>query len=54
MPTKGTAYETLPNLLKRDGCPNAIICDGSKEQTLGKFKKKAKEADIYIKQIEPY
>ena len=54
MPTKGTLHKTLLNLLKCDGCTNAIICDGSKERTLVKFKKKANEADIHIKHIEPY
>ena len=54
MTTKGTAHETLSNLLKRDGCPNAIIIDGSKEQTLGKFKKKANGSDIHIINIDPY
>ena len=54
MPTKGTAHETLSHLLKQDGCLNYIIMDGSKEQTLGKFKKKVNEADIWVKQIEPY
>ena len=54
MPTKGTAHEMLSHLLKRDGCPNSIIMDGSKEQNLGKFKKKANEANIWVKQIEPY
>ena len=34
--------------------PNAIICDGSKEQTLGKSKKNLNEADIHANQIEPY
>ena len=41
MPTKGNAHETLSKLLKRDGYPNVIICDGSKEQNLGNFKKKS-------------
>ena len=54
IPTKGTAHETLSNLLKRNGFQNVIICDGSKEQTLGKFKKKAKENNIHMNQIGPY
>ena len=53
MPKKGTAHETLSNLLKRDGWLKAIICDGFTEQILGNFKKKSNEADIHIKQIEP-
>ena len=54
IPTKGTAHETLSNLLKRNGFQNVIICDGSKEQTLGKSKKNLNEADIHANQIEPY
>ena len=54
MPTKGTAHKTLSHLLKRDGFPNSIIMAGSKEQTLGKSKKKANKAHIWVKQIEPY
>ena len=52
--TKGTAHETLYNLLNQDGCPNAIIMDGSKEKIFGKFKKNANNADIHIRKIEPY
>ena len=54
MPTKGTAHETLYNLLKHDGWPNVVICDGSKDQNLGDFKKKSNEADIHIKHFKPY
>jgi hypothetical protein len=31
-----------------------MIMDGSKEQTLGRFKKKCQDADCHIKQTEPY
>ncbi len=31
-----------------------MIMDGSKEQTLGRFKKKCQDADCPIKQTEPY
>jgi hypothetical protein len=31
-----------------------LIMDGSKEQTLGRFKKKCQDADCRIKQTKPY
>ena len=54
MRQKSEAHETLSLLFKRDGVPPAIIVDGSKEQTLGEFRRKAREADCHVKQTEPY
>ena len=31
-----------------------MIMDGSKEQTMGKFRKKFQLADVHIRQTEPY
>jgi hypothetical protein len=54
MKKKSDAHHALTLMAQRDGVPTALIMDGSKEQTLGEFKKKAREAGIYIKQTEPY
>ena len=54
IPTKGTAYETLYNLINQDGCPNAIIMNISKDQTLVKLKKKSNDVNIHNSQIEPF
>jgi hypothetical protein len=54
MRTKAEAHEGLSLMLQRDGAPLAIIMDGSKEQTMGEFCKKARAAGCRIKQTEPY
>ena len=51
---KGGAHETFYLLLKRDGVPPNMVMDGSKEQSLGYFRKKCQEADLYLKQTELY
>ena len=45
MTSKGEAHESLSLLFHRDGVPPMMIFDGSKEQTLGNFKRKLREAD---------
>jgi len=47
-------HEGLSLLFKRDGVPPKIIVDGSKEQTMGTFAKKVRQADCWLKQTEPY
>lgn len=54
MKNKGDSHETLSVFLKKEGVPPDLIVDGSKEQTLGVFKEKCKEADCHLKQTEPY
>ena len=54
MQKKSDAHEALSLLFSNDGVPRAIIMDGSKEQTLGNFRKKARQADCHIKQTEPH
>jgi transposase len=55
MKRKSDAHEGLSSLMaRRDGVPRSIIMDGSKEQTLGVFRKKAREMGVHIKQTEPY
>ena len=51
---KGDAHETLSLLFKGDYVPPKMVMDGSKEQTLGSFRNKCKEADCHINQTEPY
>jgi hypothetical protein len=48
MTTKGDAHESLSLLFHRDGVPPTMIFDGSKEQTLGNFKRKLREAVTHI------
>jgi hypothetical protein len=54
MKLKCDAQDSLSLLLQRDGVPPKMIMHGSKEQTLGRFKKKCQDADCRIKQTEPY
>ena len=37
-----------------DGVPPLIVMDGAKEQTMGKFRCKARQMGIHVKQTEPY
>ena len=52
--TKGEAHEALGLLLRDVGAPEKMVMDGSKEQTLGEFRKKARDAGVRIVQTEPY
>ena len=54
MKVKSDAVHALDLLLHREGAPQAMIMDGSKEQTQGPFRKKCREAGIQVKQTEPY
>jgi hypothetical protein len=54
MKNKGEAHEALSLLFQRDGVPPACIVDGAKEQVLGEFRRKLKEASCWLKQTEPY
>ncbi len=40
MKTKGEAHEALSLMFQREGVPPLMVMDGSKEQTLGKFRQK--------------
>ena len=53
MKQKSDAHEGLSLLAQRDGVPPKIIMDGSKEQTMGEFRKKAKQMGTHIVQTEP-
>ena len=52
-PMKLMTHDSLSLLFQRDGVPPKMIMDSSKEQTLGRFKKKCQDADCQIKQTEP-
>ena len=54
MQKKSQAHEALSLLFAREGVPVTMIVDGSKEQNLGQFKKKACEADCHIRTTEPH
>ena len=54
MKRKGEAHETLSLLFHRDGDPPTMVTDGSKEQTLGDFRRKLREADCHPRVTEPY
>ena len=53
MAKKGDAHEDLYMLFQRYGVPPKIIVDGSKDQTLGNFKRKVAEAGFHLRQTEP-
>jgi hypothetical protein len=48
------AHEALSLLEKRDGVPKVLVMDGYKAQTQGEFRKKCREFDIHVKQLEAY
>jgi hypothetical protein len=54
MKLKSDAHDLILLLFQRDGAPPKMIMDGSKEQTLSRFKKKCQDADCRTKQTEPY
>ena len=54
MKNNGDVYETLSLFLTRYGVPPNMAMDGSKEKTVGSFRKKCQEAYFHIKQMEPY
>jgi len=52
---RGTeVHEGLSLLVQWDGVPPIIIMDGTKEQTIGEFKRKACEMGVHVQQTEPY
>jgi hypothetical protein len=51
---KSNAHDGLSLLFAHNGVHNCLIMDNSKEQTLGQFGAKAREADCWIKQTKAY
>ena len=54
MRSKKHAHENLSIIFKRDGVPPKIVVDNSKDQTLGKFANKCREADCHLVTTETY
>ena len=54
MRTKGDAHHTLSNLLHDVGVPEKMVMDGSKEQTMGEFRRKLRDAGCHVHQTEPH
>ena len=54
MRLKKHVHETLSLIFKRYGVLPNIVVDNSKEQTLGKFAKKCREADCHLVTTETY
>jgi hypothetical protein len=54
MKRKGEADETLSLVFHRDGVPPTMVVDDSKEQTVGEFRRKLREADYHHRVTEPY
>ena len=53
MEKKSNAHDVLSTMFARDGVPNVLIVDRSKEHILGDCRKKSREADCWIRQIKP-
>ena len=53
MAKKVDAHEDLSLLFQRDGMHPKMIVHGSKEKTLGGFKRKVVEAGCHLRQTEP-
>ena len=54
MKHKGEAHKTLSLVVHSDGVPPTMVTNNSKEQTLGEFQQKLKEADCHPRVTEPY
>jgi hypothetical protein len=54
MRRKGEAHEALSFLFHLDGVLPAMVMGSLKEQMLGDFRRKLKEADCHLRQTEPY
>jgi hypothetical protein len=48
------AHEVLSLITQWDGVPEVLVVDGSKAHTQGEFRKKCREFDIHVKQLEAY
>jgi hypothetical protein len=54
MRNKRDAHHTLSSVFHDVGVPETLVMDGSKEQTLGQFRKKCRDAGAHVHQTEPY
>ena len=51
---KGEAHHLLSLLFSHEGVLKTLIMDGVREQVMGEFHRKARQADCQVKQTEPY
>ena len=54
MARKSEAHETLSLLFAEEGVPSTLVMDGAREQVMGDFRCKARQADCHVKQTVPY
>ena len=54
MAKKSDAHETLSLLFAQERVPSTQVMDGAREQVMGEFRHKARQADCHVKQTEPY
>ena len=54
MAKKSDAHETIPLLFAQEGVPSTLVMDGAREQAMGEFRHKARQADCHVKQTKPY
>ena len=51
---KGEAHRSLSLLVSHERVMKTLIMDGAREQVMGKFHQKPRQADCQVKQTEPY
>ena len=54
MKTKGEVHHSLSLLFSHEGVLKTLIMDGAREQVMGEFCRKARQADCQVKQMESY
>ena len=54
MSKKSDVHETLSLLLAQEEVPSTLVMDGAREQVMGEFRHKPRQADCLVKQTEPY
>ena len=52
--SKGDAHQGLSTMFAEDGVPAEMVMNGAKDQLMGEFRKKCREASCYVKQTEPH
>ena len=54
MAKKSDAHETLSLSFAQERVPSTLVMDGAREQVMGEFRHKARQADCHMNQTEPY
>ena len=52
MAKKSDAHETLSLLFAQGGVTITVVTDGARDQVMGEFKHRARQADCHVKQTE--